>query len=213
MPRVVLLLAALAVALPAQRAPVIDNNDVRVLLVTDSPGRKTALHEHAMNRVMIYLDSGRQTLRYADGRVEDIKFPPGEARWSPAGGKHTSENTGGKPFRVVEVELKGPGRPVTFGALDPVRLAPDMYKVVIDNPQVRVLHVRVGPNRSVPFHEHGLNRVVVFMTDANLKVTDEGGNATALTAKAGEVRWGGTAKHAEENLATGEFEVVVVELK
>ena len=142
-----------------------------------------------------------------------MKFRAGEARWSPAGGKHTSENTGGKPFRVVEVELKTEGHPVRFGALDPVRLAPNSYRVVIENQQVRVLHVRIGSKEKVPLHEHSLNRVVVYLTDGDTRVTDGAGKTTEATAKAGEVRWSGTARHREENLANSPFEVVVVELK
>jgi quercetin dioxygenase-like cupin family protein len=84
---------------------------------------------------------------------------------------------------------------------------------VLDNPQVRVLRVRIDGGQKVPLHEHSLNRVVVYLSDQRVRVTSPAGEVTEAVAKAGEVRWAGTARHAEENLAEKPFEVVVVELK
>ncbi len=50
-----LLCAAERVATP------IDNDQIRVLDVTVQPREKTRLHEHKVNRVMIYLDDGSST--------------------------------------------------------------------------------------------------------------------------------------------------------
>src|SRR3712207_6038691 len=98
-----------AVPLLAQRTVPIDNDLVRVVVVNDRSTAKGRMHEHAMNRVMIYLDRGHQRLEYADGRVVDLRFNPGDALWSASGGMHTSENVGGTAYRVVEVELKNKG--------------------------------------------------------------------------------------------------------
>src|SRR5712692_9120118 len=208
---VCLVLAALPVA--AQRPPVIENEQVRVLVVTDEPHRKNALHEHLSNRVMIYLDAGANTLTYADGRVDRQKFQSGEVRWSPAGGKHSSENPGDKAFRVVEVELKNAGRPVEFPALDPVKIDPKHYQVVMDNPQVRVVRARIGPKEKVPMHEHALPRVLVFLTDFNSRAVEPDGKDSDIRSQAREERWGGPAKHREENLREQTSEVVVIEIK
>ena len=197
----------------AQPQPAIENDQVRVLVVTDEPHRQSALHEHSMNRVLIYLDAGTEKLTYQGGRVDDLKFQAGEVRWSAAGGRHTAENTGNKPCRIVEMELKSQGRSVQPPALDPVRLAPKMYQVLIDNPQVRVLRVHIPPKQKVPLHEHVLNRAVVFLTDQHARVTEEDGKANEATAKAGEIRWAGKARHSEENIGAKPIEVIVVELK
>jgi quercetin dioxygenase-like cupin family protein len=207
-----LFLLALA-PLAAQRAPVIDNDQVRVLDVSSPPHRKSGLHEHAMNRVMVYMTAGNNRLEYEGGRVEDLKFKPGDALWSAAGGRHTSDNPGDRPFRVIEIELKKPGAAFKPGALDPVRLAPQWYKVTLDNPQVRVLRVTVPGKTKIPLHEHGLNRVVVYLTDSVVRVTPEGGAPVESRAAAGDVRWAGKVRHAEENLSDKPFDVVVVEPK
>jgi hypothetical protein len=138
-----------------------------------------------------------------------INLDSGDARWVPAG----SPRTAGEASRTVQVELKGTGKPAAFGKLDPVRLAPKSYRVVLDNPQVRVLHVRIGAKQKVPFHEHVLNRVVVYVTDSHMRIVDGAGKATEAATKAGEVRWAGPGKHSEENLAPGDFVVAVVEVK
>jgi uncharacterized RmlC-like cupin family protein len=207
-----LLLFGLA-PLAAQKPPVIENDQVRVLDVTSGPHRRSGLHEHARNRVMIYLTGGTNRLAYQGGRVETLTFKPGDALWSPAGGMHTSENPGDQPFRVIEVELKREGSPFQLGPLDPVRLAPQWYRTVLDNAQVRVLRVTIPGNAKIPLHEHARNRVLVYLSDAVVRVTSETGTASESRAVAGDVRWAGTAKHAEENLADKPFDVVVIELK
>lgn len=190
-----------------------DTPEARVIEVVTSPGQRSALHEHKTNRVMIYLDDGHQTLTDADGHVQDARWKAGDVKWSAAGARHISENVGGTTYRIVEVELKnGPGT-VPASELDPVRVAPEHYKVEFDNPQVRVLRAHYGPHEGGPEHEHILDRVMVYLTDANVKVTDHKGNVQVMHAKAGDVRMGGAATHKEENLSLLPFEVLVVEFK
>jgi quercetin dioxygenase-like cupin family protein len=190
-----------------------DTPQARVIESVTSPGERSPTHEHHTNRVLVYLDGGHEMVTDANGQVRDVRFHAGEVRWSPAGGPHTSDNVGGTTFRVVEVELKnGPGS-LPASELDPVRVAPDHYKVEFENPQVRVLRAHYGPHEAGPPHEHILNRVMVYMTDAKVKVTGADGTVQMMDASAGDVRMGGAAKHKEENVSLLPFEVVVVELK
>jgi hypothetical protein len=205
--------ALLALPLAAQTPPAIENDQVRVLVVTDQPKHKSALHEHTVNRVMIYLDPGTDRITHEDGRVEDLKFSANEIRWSPAGGKHTSENIGERPFRIVEVELKNEGGPFQPPALDTVKLWPKFFRIPIDNRQVRVLVARIPARQKIVLHEHALNRVLVNLTDQHFRVIDESGKAAEITTKAGGVHWAKPNKHSEENLSDQPFEGVVVELK
>ncbi|HEY3837721.1 MAG TPA: hypothetical protein VGL72_14165 [Bryobacteraceae bacterium] len=205
--------ALLALPLTAQTPPAIENDQVRVLVVTDQPKHKSALHEHKVNRVMIYLDPGTDRLTYEDGHVDDVKFAANEVRWSPAGGKHTSENIGDRPFRVVEVELRNTGGPFQPPALDPLKLWPRFFRVPIDNLQVRVLIARVPPHQKLVSHEHALSRVLVNLTDQHFRVIDESGKTAEITAEAGGVHWAKPNKHTEENLSDRPFEGVVVEVK
>jgi quercetin dioxygenase-like cupin family protein len=208
-----LLLSLLVCPLLAQRTVPVDNEQVKVLSVVDNPAGKGKMHEHTMNRVMVYLDAGKQRLEYDNGKKTDLKFKPGEVLWSPKSGMHTSENVGGTPYRIVEIELKQPGKAFTPPALDPVKVAPKEYKVVLDNAQVRAVRCKIPAKGQVPMHEHALNRVAIFMSDVNLKVTPKEGEPTMLKLAAGDVRWGGPAIHREENLSDKEFDVIIVEIK
>jgi quercetin dioxygenase-like cupin family protein len=190
-----------------------DTPEARVVEVVTSPGQRSALHEHKTNRVLIYLDDGHEALTDAEGHVEEVRWKAGDVSWSAAGARHIAENVGGTTYRIVEVELKnGPGA-MPASDLDPVRVAPDHYKVEFENPQVRVLRAHYGPREAGPEHEHILNRVMVYLTDANVKVTTPDGNVQIAQGAAGNVSMGGAARHREENLSLLPFEVLVVEFK
>ncbi|MBI3679387.1 MAG: hypothetical protein HY235_03210 [Acidobacteria bacterium] len=191
-----------------------DTDQVKVLLVTNAPGQKSQLHKHDVNRVMIYLDAGQMRLAYQDGGVKDLKWKAGEMRWDPAGGLHTSENTGRNSYRIVEVELNKPkGSPAAYPVLDPVKVDPKHYKVELENDQVRVVRARFPPNEGAPLHEHALPRVVVYLTDYRLRSTAADGTVSEPSGKAGGVAMPGPGKHSEVNLNAQPFEVLVIELK
>jgi predicted metal-dependent enzyme (double-stranded beta helix superfamily) len=194
---------------------VIDNDQVRVLRVTQQPHQKTRLHDHKINRLMVYLQPGRQNFEWEGGKKTVLTWKAGEAKWSPAAGNHIAEIVSDQPVTIVEVELKKPADPGKHagGPLDPVKLDPSEYKVLFENSQARVLHVKIGGGRSTPMHEHGLNRVVTYLSDQKLRVTTPDGKSEIVEHKAGDVSWGGPGKHKEENLNSTPFEVVVVELK
>ena len=211
-----MLFAAGAAALFAQSRTPVDNDQVRVLQVTQEPHHKTQLHDHKINRVMIYLQAGKQDFEYPESKKKSVlTWKAGEAKWSPAGEKHIAEIVSDKPVTIVEVELKKPADPAkkAGGPLDPVKLDPKEYKVVFENDQVRVLHVKIGPGQITPVHEHGLNRVVAYLSDQKVRVTTPDGKSEVAEHKAGDVGFAGPAKHKEENLNSTPFEVMVVELK
>ena len=198
-----------------------DNDLVRVLKVVDQPGRKSALHRHDVNRVMIYLDAGAIDLKHDDGRVEHQRWKPHQVAWSPSGGMHTSENVGkAGSLRIVEIELKTPG-PAGGGAkrdatLDPVAIDPKHNVLLLENDQVRVFRSWREAGKSETPHEHtGRGRVVVLLTDIKATVKMANGDAgPALEDKAGEVHWtAGPVKHAGTNAGPKRFDMILVEVK
>jgi len=184
--------------------------------VSDPPHRKGRLHEHAMNRVMVYLNDGHLVLAYEGGKTDDQKVKAGEVRWSQAGGRHTSENVGAGPVEIVEIELKskpgGESKPIT-AALDPLKVEPANYTVLFENDQVRAVRAKLAPHGKIKLHEHTVHRVQVFLTDVSIKVTAADGTATQIARKAGDIAFAPPAKHEEENLLGTTGEVVLVELK
>lgn len=213
-PALLSLLVSSTFPVAGQRATPIDNEQVRVLSVVDAAGQPAGrMHEHTMNRVMIYLDAGEQHIAYKDGRTQDLKFAPGQAIWSPASGLHTSQNTSGHPYRIVEIELKGQPNPFVAPDLDPVKVFPAGYTVELDNPQVRIVRVRMNAKQKIPLHEHTLNRVVVYLKPQKLRVTPEGGQPVEISPAAGEVKFSAPGRHSEENLGDGPSEALMIEIK
>src|SRR5260370_41105238 len=96
---------ATAATLAAQNPTPIDNDQVKVIVVKEQPHKKTSLHQHKVNRVMIYLNAGTQDFEYPDKSKSTLLFIAGAALWSPAGGMHIGEITSEIPVGIVEVEL------------------------------------------------------------------------------------------------------------
>jgi quercetin dioxygenase-like cupin family protein len=192
----------------------INNEDVRVLDVVVQPHEKTSLHEHKANRVMIYKVAGTQSFQYEDGHHSTLTFGENEVKWSPIEGKHIAEVVTEKPVGIVEIELKKPGAGKTITtATDPLKVDKKHYKLEFENDQVRVFRVKFGPHESTPMHEHQLKRIVVYLTDAAIRVTSADGKVDMTPHKAGDVVEGGAGKHGEQNTTDKPVELIVTELK
>jgi hypothetical protein len=178
----------------------IDSPQAKVLVGTAQPGHRGALHEHKMNRVIIYLGDGQLIRRTPSGDVEKTDFKAGDVHWSPAFGPHTSEYVANGPFRIVEIELKNKGETVAMPPLDPLKADPKHYSLEFENAQVRVLRVRFGPLEKGQLHEHKLNHLVVYLNDQ-------------ARGKAGEVRLDGPMTHTEQNPLDHAVERIAIDLK
>jgi quercetin dioxygenase-like cupin family protein len=94
-----------------------ENDRVRVLRYTDTPGARTTPHEHP-DTVMITLSGFRRRL-HADDTQRDVEMPSGMTGWLPAQ-RHAGENIGETDTEVIFVELKdGLWGPTDPGALGP----------------------------------------------------------------------------------------------
>jgi len=179
----------------------IDSPQARVLVVTEQPHHPSALHEHPMNRVMIYLGSGQMLRTTPDGKMQKLEFKAGDVRWRPAEGPHTSEYIADHPFQLVEIELKNQPQPhIEMPAIDPLQADPKHYSLEFENDQVRVLRVRFGPHEKGVLHEHKLNHIVVYLNDQ-------------AKGKAGEVRLDEPMTHTEENPLDHAVERIAIDLK
>ncbi len=196
-------------------ATIVENDQVKVVRALEKPHVKANFHQHKLNRVMVYLQPGRQRFEYQDGRPPEVfDWKAGEVQWSAPDGMHSPEVVSDDPFNIIEVELKRPGTgKALFGSLDPIKTDPKHYKVEFENEQVRVLRVKIEAHGTAPMHEHSLNRVTVFLTDQDFRVTDSTGKIQNMKHKAGDVLWGTPTTHTEENLSNQAFEVIAIELK
>lgn len=208
-------LAMAAAPIPTLPSTVLfDNSEVKVLRALENNHELGKFHQHNLNRVMVYLQSSRQRFEYQDGRQpEVIDWTAGEVKWSLADGMHAGQVMG-HDFNIIEIELKiaGQGQPI-MGNLDPLKVDPAQYTLEFENPQVRVLRVRIKAHAMAPMHAYSTNHVTVFLTDQQFRIKDSTGKDDTVEHKAGDVVWETPTTQTEQNLSDHPFEAVTIEVE
>jgi len=97
-------------------------------------------------------------------------------------------------------------------AQDPTKVEPKHYKLDFENDKVQVVTVHYGAHEKSALHEHP-GGVVVSLTAAHLRFTDEAGKVREVYSKPGEARWYPPFKHRVENLGDTSYEAVYVGIK
>jgi uncharacterized RmlC-like cupin family protein len=195
----------------------VDNAHVRILSALDRPHQPTALHKHAFNRVMIYLDSGDQDISHPGAATEHHHWKAGETAWSPGGPEHISENVGSADLRIVEIEIKQPGPaapPKRTPKLDPIAIDPAHNKLIFENDQVRVFRSTREIGGHEKWHEHvGAGRAAVLLSPLAARVETASG-ATPMSGAPGDAFWtDGYIKHRAYNIGTTAADMIVIEVK
>ncbi len=195
---------------PDQVKVVLENDRVRVLHFNEPGHSKLPMHSHpAYVAVGFTTDHSKYT--FPDGKTSDERTKADDVTYSK-GKTHAYENLSGTASESIMVELKKPGAAAAKTTLDPVKLDPKHYKVVINNDQVRVLRVKYGPHEKSVMHEHPAS-VAVFVSDSHVKFTLPDGTSQDENAKAHSATWADAGKHLPENVGDKPIEVVVIELK
>ena len=97
-------------------------------------------------------------------------------------------------------------------AQDPTKVEPKHYRLNFENERVQVVSVHYGPHEKSALHDHP-GGVVVSLTEAHLRFTDESGKVREVFSKAGEVRWYPPFKHRVENLGDTTYDAVYIGVK
>jgi beta-alanine degradation protein BauB len=97
-------------------------------------------------------------------------------------------------------------------AQDPTKVEPRHYKLDFENDKVQVVSVHYGPHEKSAMHEHP-GGVVVILTAAHLRFTDENGKTREIFSKPGEARWYPPFHHRVENLGDTSYDAVYVGIK
>lgn len=200
------------VPLAPDRVKVMFENDrVRVLHFNEPGHSKLPMHSHpAYVAVGFTTDNTKYT--FPDGKTSNERTKAGEVTYSKAT-THAAENLSGATAESILVELKHPGAAAAAKpSLDPVKVDPKHYKVVIDNDEVRVLRAKYGPHEKSVMHEHPAS-VAVFMSEGHTKFTLPDGTSQDSSGKAHDAVWADAGKHLPENVSDKPFEVIVIELK
>ena len=204
-------------ALPFTPASVpFDNEIVRVQLSAGIPNVVTPPHVHLTNRVMIYFEAGTNKITFQNGEVRPEQFRAGDVQWNDAMGTHTAEIIASGPVNIAHIELKSSPSmvpTVAYSVLDPRKVDPRHFKTEIDNNQVRVLRLRLGPGEKTSSYEEPFERLVVPLTAARLKLSDSEGKTKAVAYRQAELQWLPPGTAVEENTGGKPYEAIIVEFK
>src|ERR1700761_5984627 len=87
-----LFLGAAAASIPTLPSAVLfDNTEVKVSRALENNRELGKFHKHDLNRVMIYLQSGRQRFEYQDARKPEVSdWKARQGVWSLADGMHAA---------------------------------------------------------------------------------------------------------------------------
>jgi hypothetical protein len=97
-------------------------------------------------------------------------------------------------------------------AQDPVQVSPEIYKVILENDQVRLIEYQAKPGQIDRMHSLP-QRLAYSLTPAKLKVVAPDGSITNVEAKEGEAYWLGPVTHSIQNIGTTEAKMLIVEIK
>lgn len=100
----------------------------------------------------------------------------------------------------------------TASAQDPVKVAPDVYKVALENDSVRVCSVEAKAGAKIAMHSHP-DHAVYAISGGKVKFTYPDGKSKEVELKTGEATWVKAETHATENIGTTDLKLVVFELK
>jgi quercetin dioxygenase-like cupin family protein len=95
---------------------------------------------------------------------------------------------------------------------DAVKVAPDNYKVLLENDAVRVLEFQMKQGRKSEMHSHPRS-VAIVMNDQRLRFTFPNGKSEDTDLKRGQAVWLDGISHTVENIGTENAGGVIVELK
>lgn len=199
---------------PESYTRILENARVRVCNVRLKPGDEIGMHSHT-DHLVYFLTSGQLETTLPDGTAKELNCVAGTALWS-LGGRHTTENVGATEIRELDVELKEPPEHAAFWSVspqeDPVRVAPDAYKMLVDSDRVRVLDVRLKPGARSPLHSHP-DYVTYALMDCRMRSTDPSGRSEEVDLRAGEAAWHEAGSHVLENIGTAEAHMLDIEIK
>lgn len=97
-------------------------------------------------------------------------------------------------------------------SLDAVIVAPEIYRILLENDRVRVLDVTGKPGTRSPMHSHP-DSVMHAVSDASISITDNKGDSSAVELPAGVTFWSPASSHSVENIGSGTVQFIRNELK
>ena len=94
---------------------------------------------------------------------------------------------------------------------DPMRVAKNVYKFIMENDRVRVLEASFKPGDKATMHDHP-DHVVYVLNDGKINIKSSG-KTDVLDLKKGQAIFLNAQSHEAENIGKTDLHLLVVELK
>ena len=197
------------VAAPHNHKVILENDTVRVLEATVPLHSREVPHTHFWPSVFFEQTSG----------PNEPAFQTVNIRWSQGGPSKGFDDSDRARHNLL-IELKNidcqPAPAPDLPATDAVRIHDPNISVVLENPYVRVLSVRVPPGEKEPWHTHTWPAVVVyFRLPPSQRLAPDGKATPRDELKEMQVTFDANSQplHSVENLGKVVYQAYRVELK
>lgn len=118
-----------------------------------------------------------------------------------------------KMFVAVVLILVSLGvNPARAFAEDPLVVGPDVYKLVFENENIRIMEATFTPGASIGMHSHP-GHAVYLLAGGQLRLSYPDGSNKDMDVPTGQALWIPAESHAAENVGIGEVRVLVIEPK
>ena len=92
---------------PIIRAPVLENDRVRVYRVTLEPGQSTTMHTHLLPSLAVAITAGEiEITTEGKDKPDRVSLPAADVRWRGGALTHSIKNVGKTRFEAADIELK-----------------------------------------------------------------------------------------------------------
>ena len=192
----------------------LENDDIKILEVTFAPGQSDNMHEHYPATVYI-VEGGKAQVTLPDGTVNEINPPSDFILHNPEKAKHQVKNIGDNTMKIILFERKNT-RTVTDTKEElilPEDVSPDVYKVLLENDEVKVTEVTFKPGQGDEMHQHGVMSIY-GITGGKLQNTSPDGTVREMEVADGFVGHRNTVTtHQMKNIGDTTVKVILVEHK
>jgi len=187
-----------------------DTMGIRILKIMYKPGDSSAMHSHPDNALYV-IDGAKMEFTMQDGSKQVNQLVPGMTMILPAG-SHSVKNIGTTTANAILVEVnRANNTGTTDAAMDAVKVAPKLYKIIKDTMNIRVLMATYAPGASSTLHAHPDNAIYII-EGGNSEFTDKDGKKQTMEMEKGMATVMPAGVHGVKNIGNKTTKVLIVEV-
>jgi quercetin dioxygenase-like cupin family protein len=196
----------------------LENQYVRLFQVDVPPGKATLMHRHGHDYVYVTLGDAAIENNVEGKPPATLTLKDGQTNFTPGNFAHLVKTVSDSPFRNVTIELLQDEKahhsaPAKWDEERGVQiLEGGMEDILFVKDNVRVSDIQLQPRAMIPLHRHPGPRLLVAVSNVELRTSPTGRTSTPVALKAGEVKWipAGPA-HTLMNVGTRQARFIVLE--